>query len=360
MKLFFLTETKSGCFKWRSAIPMKYLAERGHDVQLLSGESSQYEAPDAMVFFRAHFPQAIGLAAWCKKNNIRVIFDTDDALDLVPRENLNYAILQPRLPVYRHMLEVADVVTTTTPALADHLRTQNPNVVVLPNSVDPEEWHPRPRSHNGSTKDLRIGWSGSPTHFADLNVVLDAVRDVQKKYPFTFVLQGLCKETTVEELYENLIKQVGKQFFETPLGRSIKRFREKLAGIRYEFHPSVRVEDHAQTVCDLALDIGVAPLGDDPFNRNKSCIKYYEYAMADAVTIASHVKPYSEEVSITAKNNRESWKYKLESVITGDREAMLREQQAWVLEHRNMQKNVDLWESVYAGASVSDPVLQFA
>ena len=350
MKVFCLTETNSGCYKWRTAIPVKYLAQRGHEIQILSGDSSRSETPDVMVFFRAHFEHATTIAAWCKKNNIRVVFDTDDALDLVPEENLNYRQLQPRLPLYRNMLEVADAVTTTTPALADYLRTKNPNVVVLPNSVDPEEWAPRPRGG-----DLRIGWTGSPTHFADLNLVLDAVRDLQKKYPFTFVLQGLCMETTVEELWENLLKELGKKFFDTLLGRSIKRFREKLSTIKYEFHPSVRVDQHAQKVCDLALDIGVAPLGDGAFNRNKSCIKYYEYAMSGAVTVASHVMPYSDEVSITAKNNRDSWKHKLELVINSDRDALWRQQRDWVLEHRNMQTNVGLWESAYANVLARDP-----
>jgi glycosyltransferase involved in cell wall biosynthesis len=357
VKLFFLTENRSGCYKWRTAIPVKYLAQRGHQIQLLTGDPSQFEAPDVLVFFRAHFEQAIGLAAWCKKNNIRIVFDTDDALDLVPEGNLNYRLLQPRLPIYQHMLQVADLVTTTTPTLADYLRTKNSNVIVLPNSVDPEEWSPRPRG-----TELRIGWTGSPTHFADLNLVLDAVRDLQKKHPFTFVLQGLCKESSIEELCENLLVSMGKKFFETPLGRSIKRFREKLSGIKYEFHPGVRVEQHAQTVCDLALDIGIAPLTDDAFNRNKSCIKYYEYAMSGAVTVASLVKPYSEEVSITAKNNRESWKYKLELVINSDRDALWREQRDWVLEHRNIRRNVDLWESAYLRVLDREtaPALQFA
>jgi len=357
MKLFLLTETDSGCYKWRTAIPAKYLARRGHRIQLVTEDPSQYEAPDVMVFFRAHFEQAMVLAAWCKKNNIRVVFDTDDALELVPQQNLNYRSLQPRLPVYRHLLEVADVVTTTTPTLADHLRTQNSNVIVLPNSVDPEEWSPRPRGG-----DLRIGWTGSPTHFADLNLVLDAVRELQKKYPFTFVLQGMCKEQSIEELYENLLRELGKKFFETPLGRSIKRFRERLSGIKYEFHPAVPVDQHARTVCNLALDIGIAPLTDDAFNRNKSCIKYYEYAMSGAVTVASQVKPYSDEVSVLAKNNRESWKYKLESVINSDREALWREQRDWIMEHRNIQRNVDLWESAYCRVFDTEaaPAPQFA
>jgi len=120
----------------------------------------------------------------------------------------------------------------------------------------------------------------------------------------------------------------------------------KLSGIRYEFHPNVPIDEHPRKVCDLKLDIGIAPLVDDKFNQHKSCIKYYEYAMSGAITLASHVVPYSTEVPITAKNNRESWKRKLEEVLQADRTKLLREQRDWVLTHRNIEKNVELWEQV--------------
>ena len=115
------------------------------------------------------------------------------------------------------------------------------------------------------------------------------------------------------------------------------------------------------TVCDLALDMGIAPLVDDPFNQHKSCIKYYEYAMSGAITVASHVLPYSTEVPFTAKNNREAWKQKLGAVLEADREAMWREQRDWVLTHRNIENNVALWERVLDGAvgrSAADPSLR--
>jgi hypothetical protein len=350
MNIFFLTETKSGCYKWRGAIPAKYLSRRGHKVQILEDQPRPYEAPDAMVFFRAHFADAFKLVEWCKKHSIRVVFDTDDALDLVPPENLNYAALRKRMAIYEYLLKEADVVTTTTETLASHLRSWNLNVAVLPNSVDPEEWQ-QPAPAKGG---VRLGWTGSPTHFADLTLVLDAVRDLQKRYPFTFVLQGLCIESSMDELFEVLVARWGKPFLATPLGKSIKIFREKLSGIQHEFHPSVPVAEHAQRVCDLALSIGIAPLGDDRFNRHKSCIKYYEYAMSGAVTVASRVLPYSAEVPITAKNNRDSWKQKLELALTTDRESLWREQRDWVLTYRNMEKNVELWEQVLEGGENPD------
>jgi len=346
MNIFLLTETKSGCYKWRGAIPAKYLRRRGHQVQIYSDGSPAYQAPDVMVFYRAHFAEGIKLAEWCKRNGIRVVFDTDDALDLVPPENLNYKSVRERLPIYDFLIKVADVVTTTTENLAAHLRKSNPNVVVVPNSVDPEEWSVRPRRDH-----VRVGWTGSPTHFADLAVALDAVRELQRKRDFLLVLQGICIEPTLDELYEVLLAQHGKKFFETPLGRAIKHFMTKLSGIRYEFHPNVPIEHHPETVCDLGLDVGIAPLTDDAFNRHKSCIKYYEYAMAGAITVASHVLPYSTEVPFTAKNNRDAWKQKLASVLDADRDSLWRQQRDWVMAYRNIETTVELWEQVLSGPS---------
>lgn len=344
MNIFFLTETESGCYKWRGAIPAKYLRRRGHNVQIFGGDLSAYERPDVMVIFRAHFPTAGKILEWCKQRAIRVVFDTDDALDLVPRENAHYRELRDRLDLYELLLERADIVTTTTSTLVTDLRRRNPNVVVLPNSADPEEWRVLPRQDR-----IRVGWTGSFTHFHDLAVALGAIRDLQKRREFTFVLQGICRDQSLDEFYAALIVQYGKTFLNTPVGRSTRRFMEELLHIRYEFHPMVEFARHAGTVCELGLDIGIAPLVDDPFNSRKSCIKYYEYALSGAVTVASRVLPYSEEVPVTAKNNRESWKDTLEAMLDADRGALWREQRDWILTHRNIERNVGLWEQVYRG-----------
>jgi hypothetical protein len=71
--------------------------------------------------------------------------------------------------------------------------------------------------------------------------------------------------------------------------------------------------------------------------------------MSGAVTLASNAVPYSTEVPITAKNNRESWKRKLEELLQADRTKLCREQRDWVMTHRNIEKNVELWEQVLAG-----------
>ena len=351
MNIFFLTETESGCYKWRGAIPAKYLRMRGHTVQIFSDDLRSHSAPDVMVIFRSHYPDVVKLVNWCKQRGIRLVFDTDDALDLVPRDNVYYRGLQERVDLYDFLIEQADVVTTTTPVLAADLRERNAHVVVLPNSADPEEWRVLPRQTG-----IRVGWTGSATHFHDLAVALGAVRELQKRRPFTFVLQGICGDASLEEFYGGLLARHGKALLNSPLGKSMKRFMEELRGIRYEFHPMVEFDRHADKVCELGLDIGIAPLVEDQFNQHKSCIKYYEYALSGAITVASRVLPYSAEVPITAKNSRQSWKDTLEPLLDADRGLLWRQQRDWVLAHRNMERNVELWERVYRGELTSSMV----
>ena len=106
-------------------------------------------------------------------------------------------------------------------------------------------------------------------------------------------------------------------------------------------------------MCGLKLDIGIAPLLDNSFNRNKSCVKFYEYAMSGAVTLASNVLPYSTEVPTIAKNTRDWWRQKLEWMLGADREAMSRAERAWVMTHRNIETSVGLWESALTGNAVA-------
>jgi hypothetical protein len=307
--------------------------------------------PDVVVFFRGYYPDTQPLFDWCKRHGIRIVFDTDDALDMVPRENVNYGMVQRTASSYTFLLEHADLVTTTTPELAAHLRQWNPNVSVLPNSVDPEEWSVRRR--HGTP---RIGWTGSSTHFMDLAILLEGVRQLQRRHDFHFILQGISSCPTIRELYELQLAEGGERFLQSAYGKSFKRFLDMLKGLRYEFRPSVPVVHHAAAVCDLGLDIGLAPLLEDAFNRHKSCIKFYEYAMSGAVALASSVLPYRREVPLLTKNNTQSWMNKLEWLLAADKEALWRDQREWVLANRNAQTNVALWEAAYAGAETETPV----
>ena len=93
----------------------------------------------------------------------------------------------------------------------------------------------------------------------------------------------------------------------------------------------------------MDLDIGLCLLNDNPFNRNKSCIKFYEYAMVGTFAVAPDLLPYSEEPVYRPIE-------RLDSLLSYHQDLLdekAKWQRKWVLENRNIRKNWKLWEKVY-------------
>jgi glycosyltransferase involved in cell wall biosynthesis len=350
MNIFYVSLQETGCSKWRTEIPAKYLKRRGHTVNFIT-EGQNHERPDVLVFFRQYRSEMLKLYRWAKDRNIRVIYDTDDALHLVDPWNPAYTFSRNHQEDWEFMAANADAVTTTTPELAAELRRFNPNVVVIPNSVDPEEWTITARNRNDQ---VRIGWLGGSSHFLDLAIAADALSELVRRRPFTFVLYGLTTLPGVQALYDQQLKMDGERFRNSSLGKAIKVFLRKTKDLTYDFQPYVPPSEYASTLCNLRFDIGIAPLAQTSFNRNKSCIKYYEYAMSGAVTLASDVLPYSTEVSCLCNNTKSAWKECIAELMDSDRDALWKEQHEWVLANRNIESNVAMWEDVFSRT----PVLQ--
>lgn len=344
MKIFYLSFGRSGCSKWRSEIPTKYLRRRGHVVNS-ADDGSIPDCPDVIVFSRQYDSDVFRLYNWAKGRGIRVIYETDDALDLVDPWNPAFEFCRLHRKEAEFMATHADAVTTTTPELAEKLRQLNPNVIVIPNSVDPEEWTVHPRGDAATC----IGWLGGSTHFLDLAIAADALTEVARKNKLRVVIYGLTTMPSIDLMYRKSLEMNGEKFRSSHVGKAVKVFLRKTEKLRYEFQPFVSPSEYADTLCRLKFDIGIAPLADTAFNSNKSCIKYYEYAMSGAVTIASNVLPYSTEVPILAENTTEAWKQRLLDVLSSDREALWEAQYDWIMTHRNIETQVEAWERVLAG-----------
>jgi glycosyltransferase involved in cell wall biosynthesis len=344
--LFACHDGVSGCGHWRAAIPAKHLRRRGHNATLLEAGSRR---PDVIVFGRAYNFEAenyMHMFRLCKAEGVPAIYDLDDAFALLDPANPATRAVRAHQSEFEFMLRNADVVTTTTSTLAEHLRAWNPNVVVIPNCVDPEDWTVHPRSHEG----IRIGWTGGSTHFGDLTLIADALASLKKIRPFTLVINGLVQHPSVEDFYRQAAKKAGRAFTESLYGRAIHTFLRKTNGLPYEFHPFGPVNEYSSKICSLSLDIGVAPLARTDFNRHKSSIKYYEYAMSGAATVASDVLPYSDETPMLAENTRKAWVARLSELMDSDFRAVAAAQREWVLANRNIEHTVDLWEQVLCGS----------
>jgi hypothetical protein len=338
-------------------------------VRFFPATGNDRDVPDVVVFARLDAMGVDQALEFCRSAGIGVVYDVDDALDLIEPGNPCYSSTRERLERYERFLEAADVVTVSTPELAEHLLiAYGVTARVLPNSVDPEEWPgqkelARPWAEHPDgfrVEQVRVGWSGGPTHFSDLGNVLDAIRDAQKRQAFKFVIQGITDQPSLDAMHADLFarfgKVNGKLMQGSDFGRRMQWFLQELhrSKVDYEFHPAVPSDQHAAKLAELNIDIGIAPLQDSPFNRSKSAIKYYEWAMCGAVVLASAVLPYVAEVPQVCKNSRQHWSNHLSALLdTSDeaRASLISAQRQWVLATRNMELNVELWEQAYAMAA---------
>jgi len=257
-------EDGGACGYYRVRLPFEWLNRRGH--LATHTDYTQDEHP-SMQGARIVMGQRIGGQAidtlWynLRQSGVKLIWETDD--DLWSMDESNPARLQIT-DMTRYWMESAlghaHLVTTTVPHLADAMRKFNPNVVVIPNAIDPALITTDRKRADRPT----IGWAGGSSHHDDFRSIIGALRTVtDHRGDIDFHSVGV---------------DYGKDF-----GLNHNRFtpwRESML----EYYSGID------------FDIGLAPLLDTPFTRSKSPIKAIEYNALGIPVIASNVGPYREYV----------------------------------------------------------------
>ena len=200
---------------------------------------------------------------------IKLFVDIDDNVFEVHPHNYAYREVNKdteACKAFAYLFKEADGLICSTQPLADYMKAYNKNITVIENSIDKEIWNV-PLKKNKSGK-VKIGWVYGPTHEQDINVFVPVVKELLKKYKnIEFHHIGWQSE-----VFERMERQ--KMTFGTS---GYKEFPTFLAS--------------------QGMDILVAPLIEDEFNRGKSNIKWMEGAMCEVPMVCSDVYPYS--VSIT-------------------------------------------------------------
>lgn len=161
-------------------------------------------------------------------------------------------------------MRMADVVQVTGPELADRFRIINPRMVVFENQTATLG-----RIDRQPSKHVILGWAGSSGHKRDIEAVRDVIGQILRTYPEVyFAFMG------DEVIYNSLSAGL-------PVGRSI-------------YTPAGTLDDYLSFVQNL--DIGIAPLQDNPYNRCRSDVKFLEYASRGVVSVLSSLSPYKESV----------------------------------------------------------------
>ena len=279
-----------------------------------------------------------------QRRGIPIVYSTDDFLSAIDRSNPQYEQLMQTRHTITTILNHASAILVTTDELHGAFANYNLPIHILPNCIDPHNWRERARA----TEMPRIGWCGSSSHLEDLLLLLPAVRKLQARRKAPLHLLGLI-DISLEQQLETIAAH-RKQF--TPHQRAtadrFEHFAAELDNIDFQHRPFTSVQDFPAALADLDLDIGLCPLQDTPFNRHKSCVKYYEYAASGSMTLASNVLPYCDEVSELVPNDPDAWCDALDRYL-GDsqlRKEIWEQQRSWVFANRN----IETWSARWAVA----------
>lgn len=194
----------------------------------------------------------------------------------------------------KEQLQAAHVVTVSTDYLADIYRKYNKNVVVVPNAIDFDVWKRSEiapdRDADGNRRQIRIGLFGSNSHYKDWAVCADAVKRILDEYPHvTFVFNGWMIVT------EKLAP--GKRLYEAERHFRVPDYFQRLGFMdhpRVEICESVEVQDYPKWLMGQKLDIGLAPLVDNRFNRAKSNLKFIEFGAMGIPAVYADVEAYKD------------------------------------------------------------------
>lgn len=316
-------------------------------------DSAPFDWADVVVFNR-HYDMGTetikNCIRYCKDAGKKVIYETDDLLQGLDNANPMFQDIEGHIDQIKMMASEVDVCTTTGKELKRELLELNPNVEILPNCVDPKKWEKRKKG-----KKIRVGWAGGSSHTADMFIIIDVIKELQQELDFEFVIFGLADKPWDEHV-KRLKAKHAKQNNDYPRMKpahwysKIIELDKKLKGLKWTHEPFVPLPEFPKKLKDINLDIGLCPLVDTKFNRCKSAIKFYEYAMVNTCTVASKIPPYEGEVNCCVKNKHSKWKAKLRLLIEDKkvREFLTAEQREWVLKNRDIRNNVHKWEKVYS------------
>jgi glycosyltransferase involved in cell wall biosynthesis len=298
-----------GCGLFRLQIPFKYLNRFPDVITKISFkyDVEEFEWADIIVFQKQYQDAVLPYLQLAKSMKKPVLLEFDDLMTEIPEWNQAHDFYKYKKDKIVNFIQKVDACTVST----DYLRTVNlglnPNIHVLPNSMDFEQLEhyktlpsdnfyrhivfkdPKSLLSRAKVQDvlpqsemlrklrgrLKIIWWGSPTHSQDLNVVDKTLALLAHEFPELLIVKfGCC----TAEFLEYMKDRYDQLLVMDPVP------------VHY-FHGAL------QTIAKLGPTISVCPIVDLSFNRAKSNLKVIEsFAMKMAV-VASKVENYRKTIT---------------------------------------------------------------
>lgn len=347
MKIYYTLAQQQGCFFVRCMIPMIAGGWDGDQTSLQSEHINGDQMAkavlnaDVVVFHRPNDDRCFAIADMLRKQGKKIVMDSDDTYKDIDGQKWKY-ILDKVDGFLDKFGREADMITCSTEFLAKEYRNLNKNVVVLPNTVDPDFWPEQDEILKNESGKIRIGLVGSVAYGGDFSQCRDALEALSKRDDVQLVLFGLPPKT--------------KDFMEVvvPIHKDEYAFWE---GLNVERQPLVPMKDYIETLNNLRLDVMMIPRGDRYFNRCKSNIKFLEASMLEIPVVAQGFttgdSPYqqnpedAEHMMIVTDNA--DWLKAVERLLEDkdERRAMGQRAREYVIDKYSIEKNIHKWEEAY-------------
>lgn len=343
-KIGFFQHTPSGCFWYRIKHVKDALDRAGIEtVYLPINEDIDDEVIDSLMSVQLYgaYPFSFEhVLTYLKEKGVKIVYDVDDALELIPIENPFHASVKKDLGSVAQILDYADEVTVATPKLKEYIEERyKGKVTVIPNCYDPLEWTHKRVEH----KEIRIGFAGASPHVSDLIDIIPTIKTLQSKYDIKFYLMGFGTTD-----YETWFKQY-RYIAQPEATLELRKLDALLKEIKYEWIPFVDYTLYPQVLTEMSLDIGLCPLKDTPFNSYRSASKAMEYTLSGALPMS----PNSSESYKHDNNSFKVWDWDLQLealVMRFNKNGSIKELGdyiKWTKENRNIDTQIDLLKSVY-------------
>jgi glycosyltransferase involved in cell wall biosynthesis len=268
-----------GNFYRKSLIFLKSAMKRWRDV----GRSSNY---DIIFVQREAFMTG---SSWFEKrfskSKARLVFDFDDAIwnHDVSEGNKSFAWLKDASKTER-IIAVSDLVIAGNRYLADYASRFNDTVIVLPTTIDTDEYTPKPKTVTPHA--VVIGWSGSITTIKHFELAIPFLAALKEKYG---------------EKVE--IRVVGDGSYRNP----------SLGIVGKPWVKATELDDLR------GFDIGIMPIPDDDWSKGKCGLKGLQYMALGIPAVMSPVGVNTEIVNDGINGylpaNNQEWVEKISKLI---------------------------------------------
>jgi glycosyltransferase involved in cell wall biosynthesis len=316
--------------QYRALMPMAVLKARGHEVVWFGSTDDKLpverlRACDLIHVYRAADASLLKALASLQADGVVISWDNDDDVTAISEHSPSYRQLgglkgAQDFQRQTRAIQLADIVTTTSRALASKFTEVGARDVEIIENYLPPEFARTDRSHKRDDS-VVIGWAALREHEADLLLLSlrPALREVLDAHPrVRLVSVGL--DLGIEHSRCETRKRVAFEELPITLGE---------------------------------FDIGIAPLADIAFNRARSNVKLKEYAIAGVPWLAS---PVGEYASMGARQGgqlvkQDDWADALSALIHSGRKRMaLRARGRLWARRQTIDLHIHRWEKVFEQA----------